>query len=40
MAGIKDRFGQVGTEECLRGEYSLTAADIVQAAKRAIARKK
>jgi transketolase len=40
MVGIKDRFGQVGTEDFLRGEYNLTAADIAQAAKRAIARKK
>ena len=39
MVGVKDRFGQVGTEDFLRGEYSLAAADIVQAVKRAIARK-
>jgi len=39
MVGIKDRFGQVGTEDFLRGEYELTAADIVAAAKRAIERK-
>jgi len=39
MVGVKDRFGQVGTEDFLRAEYSLTAADIVEAAKRAIARK-
>jgi len=37
--GVKDRFGQVGTEDFLRNEYSLTAAEIVGAAKRAIARK-
>jgi len=39
MVGVKDRFGQVGTEDFLREEYSLTAADIVEASKRAIARK-
>jgi len=39
MVGVKDRFGQVGTEDFLREEYELTAADIVEAAKRAIARK-
>jgi len=39
MVGVKDRFGQVGTEDFLRGEYELTAADIVEAAKRAIKRK-
>jgi len=39
MVGIKDRFGQVGTEDFLRTEYELTAADIVAAAKRAIERK-
>jgi transketolase len=39
MAGVKDRFGQVGTEDFLREEYSLTAEAIVEAAKRAVARK-
>ena len=39
MVGIKDRFGQVGTEDFLREEYELTAADIVAAAKRSIKRK-
>jgi len=39
MVGIKDRFGQVGTEDFLREEYELTAADIVSAAKVAIDRK-
>jgi len=39
MVGAKDRFGQVGTEDFLREEYELTAADIVAAAKRAIRRK-
>ena len=39
MVGVKDRFGQVGTEDFLRVEYNLTAADIVEAAKRAVARK-
>jgi transketolase len=39
MVGVKDRFGQVGTEDFLREEYDLTAAAITEAAKRAIARK-
>jgi len=39
MVGIKDRFGQVGTEDYLREEYKLTASEIVEAAKRAISRK-
>ena len=40
MVGIKDRFGQVGTEDFLRKEYDLTPSAIVEAAKRAIARKR
>jgi transketolase len=39
MVGVKDRFGQVGTEDFLRTEYNLTASDIVKAAKRVFARK-
>lgn len=39
MVGVKDRFGQVGTEAFLRGEYGLTAESIVAAAKHAIERK-
>jgi len=39
MVGVKDRFGQVGTEDFLRKEYDLTADVIVEAAKRAVARK-
>jgi len=39
QVGVKDRFGQVGTEDYLREEYELTAPDIVAAAKRAITRK-
>jgi len=39
MVGIKDRFGQVGTEDFLRKEYNLTVEAIVEAAKRAVARK-
>ena len=39
MVGVKDRFGQVGTEDFLRNEYELTAAEIVAAAKRSIKRK-
>jgi transketolase len=40
MVGVKDKFGQVGTEDFLRKEYALTAEHIVSAAKRAISRKK
>jgi len=40
MVGVKDRFGQVGTEDFLREEYELTASDIVAAVKRVIERKK
>ena len=39
MVGVKDRFGQVGTEDFLREEYRLTTTAIVGAAERAIARK-
>jgi len=39
MVGINDRFGQVGTEDFLRNEYNLTAAEITAAVKRAVARK-
>ena len=39
MVGVKDRFGQVGTEDFLREEYELTTSDIVSAAKVAIQRK-
>ena len=39
MVGVKDRFGQVGTEDFLRAEYNLAASDIVDAVKRVIARK-
>ena len=39
MVGTDDRFGQVGTEGFLRGEYRLTAERVVQAALRAIERK-
>jgi len=40
MVGVKDRFGQVGTEDFLREEYRLTTTAIVGAAERAIARKR
>jgi len=40
MVGVKDRFGQVGTEDFLRKEYNLTAEAITEAAKKAISRKK
>ena len=39
MVGVEDRFGQVGAESFLREEYGLTAAHIVEAAQKAIARK-
>jgi len=39
MVGIKDSFGQVGTEDFLRNEYALTVHEIVAASKRALARK-
>ena len=38
--GVKDRFGQVGTEDFLRGQYGLTAQEIAEAARRAVARKR
>ena len=37
--GIQNRFGQVGPQSFLMEEYNLTAADIVAAAQRAMARK-
>ncbi len=37
--GIQERFAQVGPQDFLMDEYGLRAADIVSAAKRAIARK-
>ena len=40
MVGIMDEFGQVGTEDYLRKAYNLTADAIVEAAKKAIKRKK
>ncbi len=40
MVGVADRFGQVGTEDYLKKEYGLTADAIVEAAKRAVSRKK
>ena len=39
MIGVKDIFGQVGPEDFLRETYELNAANIVAAAKKAIARK-
>jgi len=39
MVGIKDQFGQVGTEDYLRKAYNLTAAAIADAAKKVIERK-
>lgn len=39
MVGVEDRFGQVGAESFLREEYGLTAAHIVESAKKAISRK-
>ena len=39
MVGVTDRFGQVGTQAFLQEEYNLTSAAIIDACKRAIARK-
>jgi transketolase len=39
MIGIEDCFGQVGAQKFLQEEYGLTAAHIVEAAKKAISRK-
>ncbi|MCP4178733.1 MAG: transketolase family protein [bacterium] len=38
--GVMDRFGQVGSLDCLIKEYGLTAEDIVSEVKRTIKRKK
>lgn len=38
--GVRDTFGESGTPDALLAKYNLTVADIVQAAKRVIARKK
>lgn len=40
MVGVQDRFGQVGTEDWLKEEYGLTAAEIVDRVKRVLPRKK
>lgn len=40
MVGVKDRFGQVGTEDWLKGEYGLTAAEIVEAVGRVLPRRR
>ena len=39
FVGVEDEFGQVGPEDFLREEYKLTAANIVEKAKKAISRK-
>jgi len=39
MVGVNDRFGQVGTEDFLREEYSLTAEHIVDAVRKVLTRK-
>ena len=39
MVGVQDRFGQVGTEDFLQQEYGLTANEIIDAVRRALARK-
>ena len=39
MVGVQDRFGQVGSVPFLKKEYNLTAMDIIDAARKAIARK-
>jgi transketolase len=40
LVGVEDRFGQVGTEEYLKEAYGLTASHIIEAAKKAISRKR
>lgn len=39
MIGTQDHFGEVGSEDYLRGRFHLTAVDIAAAAKRAVSRK-
>ena len=39
MVGVRDRFGQVGSEDFLREEYGLTAHEIIEAVKRVLKRK-
>lgn len=39
MVGVQDRFGQVGSVDFLKKEYNLTAMDIIDAARRVVARK-
>jgi len=39
MVGVQDRFGQVGSVDFLKKEYNLTAMDIIDAARKAVARK-
>ena len=40
MVGVKDQFGEVGDEAYLKERFGLTAANIVEKAKAALARKK
>jgi transketolase len=40
MVGVKDRFGQVGTEDYLKDAYGLTCTEIVAAVKRVMPRRK
>ncbi len=39
FVGVEDEFGQVGSEDFLMEEYKLTAANIVEKAKKAVSRK-
>ena len=39
MVGVQDRFGQVGSVPFLKEEYNLTAMDIIDAARKVVARK-
>ena len=39
FVGVQDRFGQVGPQDFLMDEYGLRAANIVEAVKKAVARK-
>ena len=39
FVGVQDRFGQVGPQDFLMDEYGLRAANIIEAVKKAVARK-
>ena len=39
LVGVQDEFGEVGTVDYLQNRFGLTAAAIVSAAQKAVARK-